>query len=178
MPTTVIVIIAVVVVIVAGVLGYAATRPDSFTVQRSITVNAPAEKIYPLVADFRKWPLWSPYENKDPAMSRSYGGAPSGVGANYGWEGDRNVGAGRMEIIDAAAPTKIAIKLDFNRPFEAHNIAEFGFAPQGNATTVTWSMRGPLPFVGKVMQLCFNMDRMVGGDFETGLAKLKSVSEQ
>jgi hypothetical protein len=178
MPTIVIVIIAVVIVLVAGVLGYAATRPDNFAVQRSITISAPPDKIYPLVADFRKWPLWSPYENRDPAMKRSYGGAASGVGATYGWEGDRNVGTGHMEITDAVAPAKIAIKLDFSSPFEAHNMAEFGFAPHGDATTVTWTMRGPTPFVGKVMQLFINMDRMVGGDFETGLAKLKSVSEQ
>lgn len=178
MPTYVTIILIVIAVAVAAVLGYAATRPDSFTVQRTITVNAPPDKIYPLVASFKNWGQWSPYENKDPAMTRTFGGAPSGPGAIYAWEGDKNVGAGRMEITGASPPSALIIKLDFNKPFEAHNTAEFSFAPNGAATVVTWAMHGPAPFVFKLMGLVFNMDRMVGGDFETGLAKLKAVSEQ
>lgn len=178
MSTPIMIAVIVVVVLIAAVLGFAVTRPDSFTVQRTATIDAPADKIYPLVADFRKWGQWSPWENRDPAMARTFGGAPSGVGATYAWEGDRNVGTGRMEITEAAVPRKIAIKLDFMKPFEAHNVAEFTFASQGNGTLVTWGMRGPVPFMGKVMQLFFNMDRLVGGDFESGLAKLKTVSER
>lgn len=176
--STAISIALVIAVIIVAVLGYAATRPNEFTVQRSATIRAPAAKIYPLVADFHQWRQWSPYEDRDPAMERTYGGAASGLGATYGWNGDRKVGAGHMEITEAAAAQKLGIKLDFSSPFEAHNFAEFTFVPQGDATMVTWAMRGPVPFVGKLMSLVFNMDRLVGGDFEAGLAKLKTVSEQ
>lgn len=178
MPTYVVPVVIVAAVALAALLSYAATRPDTFTVQRDTTVNAAAEKIYPLVADFRNWGQWSPYETRDPVMARTFGGASNGVGATYAWDGDRNVGAGRMEITEAAPPQAIAIKLDFSRPFEGHNVARFTFAPSGNSTIVTWAMHGPVPFVGRIMHIFFNMDRMVGGDFEAGLAKLKKVSEQ
>src|SRR6476659_8580882 len=175
----VLVIIAVVLAIaIAVVLILAATKPDTLRVQRAITVSAPAENIFPLINDFHQWRAWSPYEHKDPAMKRTYGGADSGKGAVYGWDGDKNVGSGRMEILDSSAPAKIVIKLDFFKPFEGHNTAEFTMLPQGDATHVTWLMHGQSPFMGKIMNVFINMDRMIGKDFEIGLANLKRLTEK
>ena len=178
----IIAIIAVVLAIaIAVVLILAATKPNTFSVQRAITVRAPAEKVFPLIDDFHQWGSWSPYENKDPAMKRSYDGPASGKGAVYGWEGNKNVGSGRMEILEASAPSKIVIKLDFFAPFEGHNTAEFTMLPQGDATNVTtnvtWLMHGPAPFMNKMMQVFMNLDHMIGKDFEVGLANLKRITE-
>jgi hypothetical protein len=175
----IIAIIAIVLAIaIAIVLILAATKPDTFSVQRATAVRAPPETIFSLINDFHRWGTWSPYENKDPAMKRSYSGADSGKGAVYGWEGNKNVGSGRMEILDASAPSKIVIKLDFFTPFEGHNTAEFTMLPQGDATSVTWLMHGPAPFMSKVMQVFMNMDNMIGKDFEMGLANLKRLTEK
>lgn len=176
-------IVAVIVLaVVAGILVHAATRPDDFRVQRSVAVKAPPEKIYPLIVDLHGWQAWSPYEKKDPAMKRTFSGAPSGKGAVYQWDGDKNVGAGRMEIVEAAPSSKVGIKLDFLKPFEGHNIAEFTMLPSGpssgDSTTVTWSMYGPSPYVAKVMGTFFDMDKMIGNDFEIGLQNLKTVAEK
>ena len=166
-----------VVVAVAGLLIFAATRPDSFRIERSASIKAPPEKIFGLVNDLHEWTAWSPWEKIDPALKRSYSGSQSGKGAAYAWEGNSKVGSGRMEITDAAPLSKVVIKLDFLKPFEANNTAEFTFARQGDATTVTWAMFGPSPFVSKLMGTFFNMERMVGGQFEQGLANLKKISE-
>lgn len=175
----IIAIIAVVLAIaIAVVLILAASKPATFSVARAIDVKAPPEKIFALINDFHQWVSWSPYENKDPAMKRSYSGAESGTGAVYGWEGNGNVGAGRMEILDASVPSKILIKLDFFKPFEGHNTAEFTMLPQGGATHVSWVMRGPAPFISKLMQVFMNLDRMIGKDFEIGLANLKKLTEK
>lgn len=175
----VIAIIAVVLAIaIAVVLILAATKPDSFSVTRAIDITAPAERIFPLINDFHQWAAWSPWENKDPAMKRSYDGPASGKGAVYGWEGNKNVGSGRMEILEAQAPSKILIKLDFLKPFEAHNTAEFTMLPQGAGTRLSWVMRGPAPFMSKLMQVFMNLDQMIGKDFEIGLANLKKLAEQ
>src|SRR6478736_1386145 len=176
----IIAIIAVVLAIaIAVILILAAAKPDRFGIQRATTVKAPPEKIFPLINDFHQWGSWSPYENKDPAMKRSYSGATSGNGAVYAWEGNNNVGSGRMEILDASSPSKIIIKLDFFKPFEGHNTAEFTMLPQGDATTnINWVMHGPAPFMSKVMQVFMNMDNMIGKDFEIGLANLKRLAEK
>jgi hypothetical protein len=175
----IIAIIAIVLAIaIAIVLILAATKPDTFSVQRAIAVNAPPDKIFAAISDFHRWTSWSPWENKDPAMQRTYSGAASGKGAVYGWEGNKNVGSGRMEILEASTPSKIVIKLDFLKPFEAHNIAEFTMLPQGDVTNVTWVMHGPAVFMSKVMQVFMNMHKMIGKDFETGLANLKSFTEK
>ena len=175
----IIAIIAVVLAIaIAVVLILAASKPNTFSVERAISVKAPPEKIFPLINDFHQWVSWSPYENKDPAMKRSYSGAESGRGAVYGWEGNSNVGAGRMEILDASVPSKILIKLDFFKPFEGHNTAEFTMLPQGDATKLNWEMRGPAPFISKLMQVFMNLDHMIGKDFEVGLANLKKLTEK
>lgn len=160
------------------VLGYAATRPDMFVVERSITINAPPEKIYPLIDDFHNWGAWSPYEQLDPAMKRTLSGAGSGKGAIYAWDGNDNAGTGRMEITDAKPSTKVSIQLDFTKPFAAHNTVDFTLEPSGGATNVTWAMHGTNAYIAKLMGLFMNMDRMVGGQFETGLAALKSAAEK
>jgi uncharacterized protein YndB with AHSA1/START domain len=154
------------------------TKPNTFSVQRATTVKAPPERIFPLINDFHQWVNWSPYEHKDPAMERSYSGPESGKGAVYGWEGNKNVGSGRMEILDASAPAKIVIKLDFFTPFEGHNTAEFTMLPHGDATNVTWLMHGPASLMSKVMQVFINLDHMIGKDFEAGLANLKQLTEK
>jgi hypothetical protein len=175
----IIAIIAVVLAIaIAVVLILAASKPATFSVERAINVRAPPEKIFPLINDFHQWVSWSPYENKDPAMKRSYSGAENGEGAVYGWEGNGNVGSGRMEILETSVPSKILIKLDFFKPFEGHNTAEFTMLPQGDATHLSWVMRGPAPFISKLMQVFMNLDRMIGKDFEVGLANLKKLTEK
>jgi uncharacterized protein YndB with AHSA1/START domain len=174
----VIAIIAVVLAIaIAMVLILAAAKPDTFSVERKIGVKAPPEKIFPLINDFRRWASWSPYENRDPAMKRSYSGAESGKGAVYAWEGNRNVGSGRMEILQASVPTTIVIKLDFLKPFEGHNTAEFTMMPQGDTTRVSWKMHGPALLMSRVMQVFMNLDHVIGKDFELGLANLKKLTE-
>ena len=175
----VIAIIAVVLAIaIAVLLILAATKPDTFSVQRAATMKAPPEKIFPLINDFHQWGTWSPWEHKDPAMQRTFGGAASGKGAVYAWDGNKNVGSGRMEILEASAPSKIVIKLDFFKPFEGHNTAEFTMLPQGDATNITWVMHGPAVFMSRVMQVFINLDNMIGKDFEVGLANLKKLTEK
>lgn len=167
-----------VVVILAVILGLAATKPDTFTVQRVATIKAPPEKIMPLISDFRNWTSWSPWEQLDPNMTRTYAGAPAGKGAIYSWKGNSDVGEGRMEIIELAAPNKVDIKLDFVSPMESSNTTEFLLQAQGDSTTVTWNMSGPMPFTSKIMSVFASMDSMIGPDFEKGLAKMKAVAEK
>ena len=163
---------------IAAVLVLAATKPNKLRVERTATIKAPAEAIFPLINDFHQWRSWSPYETKDPEMKRTYGGAESGKGATYAWDGDKNVGSGRMEILDATSPQKIVIKLDFFTPFEGHNTAEFTMLPQGNATNVHWVMHGPSQFMSRVMQVFVSFDKMIGKDFEAGLASMKGLAEK
>jgi hypothetical protein len=175
----IIAVIAVILAIaIALVLILAASKPDTFRVERAAVIEAAPDAIFPLVADFHAWRKWSPWEDRDPAMKRTFSGAERGASAVYAWEGNRNVGAGRMEITGATAPSNIVIKLDFIKPFEGHNVAEFTLSPQGGGTDVTWAMHGPAPFMSKIMQVFMNMDRMIGRDFEAGLANLKKVAEQ
>ncbi len=169
--------VLVVLVVVAGVLIYASTKPDTFRVERTVTIDAPPDKIFPLIVDLKSWTAWSPYEKKDPELKRSFGPITSGKGATYSWDGNKNVGQGSMEILDAA-PGKVVIKLDFVKPFEAHNTAEFIVQPKGNSSSVTWAIYGPSPIVSKVMGLFMNMDTMIGKDFEVGLANLKALAEK
>jgi hypothetical protein len=174
----IIAIIAIVLAIaIAIVLILATTKPDTFSVQRGAAMKASPERIFSLINDFHQWGAWSPWENKDPAMKRTYSGAESGRGAIYAWDGNKNVGSGRMEILDASTPSKIVIKLDFFKPFEGHNTAELTMQPQGDATSVSWVMHGPAPFMSKVMQVFMNIDKMIGKDFEAGLANLKRLTE-
>jgi hypothetical protein len=170
--------VTVVVVLLAALLGFAATKPDTFRVERATSIKAPPEKIFPLINDLRSWGAWSPWEKLDPTMKRTYSGAANGLGAVYEWEGDGKVGAGRMEITESSPSSRVILKLDFLKPFEAHNVAEYTLEAKGDSTNITWAMHGPSPFVSKVMQVFFSMDRMVGKDFETGLANLKAIAEK
>lgn len=162
---------------IIAIVVIAAMQPDTFRLERTIAIKAPPEKILAQVADFRAWGAWSPWEKKDPGMKRTFGGPERGKGATYAWEGNKDVGSGRMEILDAQ-PQKVAIKLEFLKPFEATNTAEFTLTPQGDTTTVTWAMFGPSNFIQKMMCLFMSMDKLVGPDFEAGLASLKAVSEK
>jgi Polyketide cyclase / dehydrase and lipid transport len=167
----------VVVVAIAGILLYAATKPDSFRVQRVVLINAPSDKVFPLINDIKAWTAWSPYEKKDPAMKRTYGAVTAGKGATYAWDGDKNVGQGSIEIVESG-PRKILLKLDFIKPFEAHNMGEFLFEPKGDSTSVTWATYGPSPYISKVVGTFMNIDDLIGRDFEKGLADLKAAAEK
>ena len=164
---------AAIVVLVAVV----ATRPDTFHVERSITIAAPPERAFAQVNDFHAWGGWSPWEKKDPQMKRTYGGAPSGTGATYAWAGNNDVGEGRMTIERSVEPSLLVIELQFLKPFAATNTATFTFTPTPGGTKVTWAMDGRNNFVAKAVHLVMDMDTMVGGDFERGLAAMKTNAE-
>jgi uncharacterized protein YndB with AHSA1/START domain len=164
--------------LITAVLIFAATRPATFRVQRSITINAAPEKIFPLLNDFHNWPAWAPQDKEDPAMLRTYSGAPSGLGAVSDWSGKGNTGKGRMEIAQSVPFTQIIINVDWVRPFHTRNINEFTLQPAGSATTVTWTMHGPNLFPMKLMSLFVNMDRLMGKHFESGLANLNAAAEK
>jgi hypothetical protein len=167
----------IIAIAVIALLVVAAMQPDTFRIERSIAIKAPPEKIQPLISDFKAWAAWSPWEKKDPAMKRSYGGPERGKGATYAWEGNKDVGSGKMEILEAE-PLKVAIRLLFLKPFESTNTAEFTLTPQGDTTTVKWAMFGSANYLQKVMCVFFSMDKLVGPDFEAGLAALKSTAEK
>jgi len=175
--STVLATIAIIVVLaIVIILVLAMSKPDTFRLERSATIKAPPEKIFPFVNDFHRWMTWSPWEKLDPELKRTYGGAENGKGATYNWQG-KKAGTGRMEIIEATPHAKILIKLDFIKPFEAHNTADFRFTPQGDGTRVDWAMYGPNIFMAKLMSTVINTDKMVGKDFEKGLAALKAAAE-
>src|SRR5215216_1873667 len=163
---------ATVVIVVGGILIYATSKPDAFQVQRSTDIPALPEKIFPLINDLHAHTTLSPFV-KDPAMKRTHSGAPAGKGAVYEWHGNRQVGSGRIAITDSAPSSKVAMRLEMFRPFKADNIVEFTLEPQGDPTRVTWAMRGQQPFMAKLMSTFINCDKMVGSQFEEGLAKLK-----
>jgi len=171
-------IVMIVVVLLALFLGYAATKPNTFHVERRIAITVPPEKIFPFVNDYHNWALWSPWEKLDPNMKRTYNGPASGKGAVYEWAGNKEVGEGRMEITDSIAPSMITIAMHFIKPFEGRNIAEFTLQPKDGSTEVVWAMYGPQPFMCKVMSTFFNMNQMIGKEFETGLANLKTIVEK
>jgi hypothetical protein len=167
-----------VIVILVIIVGLAAMKPDTFSVKRVASIKAPPEKIAALITDFHQWSSWSPWEHLDPKMTRTFSGAPSGKGAIYEWEGNKDVGKGRMEITDATTPIKTVIRLDFLQPLESHNTTEFTLLPQGETTTVSWNMSGPMLFVSKLMSVFVNMDAMIGKDLEKGLSNLKTAAEK
>ena len=176
-------VVAVLAVVVAIVLLLAASKPDSFRVERKTTVKADSGKVFPCINDFHNWAAWSPFEKLDPNMQKTFSGAASGKGAIYEWKGNNKAGMGRMEILESTTPSKIGpskvvIKLDFLKPFEGHNTSEFTMLPRGDSTEVTWAMYGPSSFMAKVMHVFISMDKMMGKDFEAGLANLKTVAER
>lgn len=158
---------------------FAASRPDTFRVERSTTVKAEPAKVYALLNDFHFFPIWSPWQKLDPAMQTTHSGAPSGPGAVYAWTGNDAVGSGRMEILQTIPNTSVTLKLDFLKPFEAHNTTLYTLTPGNDGmTNVTWAMFGASPYIAKLMGIFVSMDSMIGKDFERGLANLKAVAEK
>jgi uncharacterized protein YndB with AHSA1/START domain len=165
-------------ILVAAILVFAATKPGTFRVERARSIQAPPERVFDLINDFHRWSLWSPWEKLDPMMKRTFAGAESGKGAVYEWAGNSKAGQGRMEITRSVTSSRITIKLDFLKPFEAHNTAEFTLDRQGSATNVTWATFGPRIYMAKVMSVFVSMDRLIGKDFEAGLANIKAIAER
>jgi uncharacterized protein YndB with AHSA1/START domain len=170
-------ILAAAVAVVAILAIVIATRPSTFSVTRSRTVAAPAAAVYAQVADFHRWAAWSPWERLDPAMQKTFSGPPSGPGAIYAWKGNKQVGEGRMTITGATPDAQVAIRLEFIEPFAQVSDTTFTFAPQGAGTQVTWNMSGPQNFLSKAFSMVMDMDKMIGGDFERGLAGLATAAE-
>ncbi len=171
-------ILIIVVLAIAALLALAATKPDTFSVQRSASIKAPPEKIFPLINDLHGFNTWNPWMKKDPNMKVAYSGPDSGKGAAHDWDGNNDVGKGRLEIMDSTPASKVTMKLQMIKPMEANNTVDFTLEPKGNSTLVTWSMNGSVPFAAKIMHVIFDMDKMVGTDFEAGLANLKVVAEK
>ena len=166
--------LALVVVVLVIII---ALQPSTYRVERSATMNAPAPVVFAQVNDFHKWNAWSPWAKLDPAMKQTFEGAPAGTGAIYVWTGNKEVGEGRMTITESHPSDLVKIKLEFIKPFAANSDTVFTFKPEGNQTRVTWTMNGDKNFIAKAFHLFVNIDKMVGGDFEKGLAQMKSVAE-
>jgi uncharacterized protein YndB with AHSA1/START domain len=169
--------LAVLAAVVVVVLLIASGRSDVFEVKRNVSIAAPPDKVFGLIDDFHQWPKWSPWEKLDPELQRTHSGAPKGQGAIYAWQGNNKVGQGRMEITEASAPSLVVIDLQFLAPWKAHNVSRFDLTPEGPGTEVTWSMTGSRPFMMKVMSVFMDMDSLIGKDFESGLAAMKTVAE-
>jgi len=170
------IVIAIVVIIIA-ILIFASTKPDTIHVERSVNIKAPPEKIFPLINDFHQWDLWTPF-NKDPAMKKTYSGSASGKGAVYAWAGNKEVGSGDVTIMETMPPNKLVMSLHMITPFEGRNVATFTISPAGDSTKVTWSLDDKHKLLVKVMGLFMNLEKMIGGNFEVGLAKMKTVAEK
>lgn len=168
----------VVVVLLAALLGFAATRPDTFHMQRSTGIKASPEKIFPLINDLRQFNTWNPFDKKDPNIKGSYRGAASGKGAAYAFDGNKDVGKGSLEITGSSPAREVSMRLDMIEPFDAHHNIVFTLVPAGDVTNVTWAMEGRMPYIGKVFSLFCDMDGTVGKDFEAGLANLKALAER
>jgi uncharacterized protein YndB with AHSA1/START domain len=171
-------IVIVLAVLVAAILAYAASKPDTIRITRSVVIKAAPERIFALINDFHNWIRWAPQDREDPTMMRTYGGPTSGVGSISGWESKGSAGKGRMSIVEASAPTKISIQVDFVKPFEAHNLNQFTLEPDGTSTKVTWTMQGTNVYMTKVMSIFVNIDRLMGKHFESGLGDLKASAEK
>ena len=163
-------------VVIVGLIVIVAMQPTDFRIARSVVTSAPAPVVFAQVNDLHRWAAWSPWDKIDPAVRKTFEGPASGVGASYSWVGEKT-GEGRMTTIECRPNELLRFQLDFVKPFKANNIAEFSFKPQGNQTMVTWSMTGKNNFLTKAFNLIMNCDKMVGGEFEKGLASLKAVAE-
>lgn len=170
-------ILAVVVALIVLFLVVVATRPADFRIARTVSMSVPPETPFSEVNDFHRWEGWSPWAKMDPAMKTTYSGPPQGTGSTYAWVGNSKVGQGRMTILESQPARLVQIKLEFLKPFQATNFAEFTFQPQGNQTAVTWSMTGKRNFMMKAMCMVLNMDKMLAGQFDQGLAQMKAIAE-
>jgi uncharacterized protein YndB with AHSA1/START domain len=164
-------------VIVVGLVVVVALQPKDYRVSRSATIAAPAPVVFAQVNDFHKWAAWSPWATVDAAMKQSFEGAPAGPGAAYTWSGNREVGEGRMTIVESRPPELVRVKLDFDKPLKGTSMAEFAFRSEGDRTVVTWSMTGEKSFVAKAIHLVFGVERLIGQQFEKGLAAMKTAAE-
>jgi len=169
-------ILIVVVLLIAAVLIYAATLPDSFRVERSASIKASPEKIFPLIDDLHRMQTWSAWEKVDPGMKRAHSGSASGKGAVYEWDGNKEIGQGRMEITESS-PSRVTVRMDFIKPFAAQNTVEFTLKAEGDSTRVTQAIFGPSPYISKLFGLFCSMDKIIGGKFEESLAALKTAAE-
>lgn len=174
----ILIILGLVFLAVAGVLAMAATRPDTFHIERRMTTSAPPDKVFAMISDFSKWQIWSPWEKLDPGMKRTVSANPAGVGATYAWDGNKDVGAGNMAITKAEAPTTVVVALNFQRPMESSNVATFTITPKDTGSDVVWAMDGPMPFISKVFDVIVGLDAVIGPDFERGLTQLKAEAEK
>jgi hypothetical protein len=171
------IIAGLIAIVVIGVLAYAATLPDAFRVERSISITAPPEKIFPLINELKTMNEWNPFAKQDPSIKITYSGPASGKGAAHAWTSER-AGEGRLEITDSVSPSQVNMRLDMIKPMEGHNAIVFALQPQSGGTNVRWAMSGEYNFITKVVALLFNMDRMIGGEFEKGLSDLKAMAEK
>lgn len=163
---------------VVAVIAIAAWRPDTYHLVRSIQIERTPEAIYPLIADLRRHVEWSPWEQRDPDIRRGYSGSASGVGAVYAWNGNDEVGQGRMEVIEAQPPTRLRILLDVLRPVQSRNTSLFDLVPEADGTRLTWTMEGPNPFLSRLMQVFVSLDRLVGSEVDLSLSRLKQAAER
>ncbi len=171
-------VIIIALILIAGVLLFATTAPDTFRFQRTANIEAPPEKLFPLINDLRRFNTWNPYEKKDPSMKGTYSGPNAGMGAAYAFAGNSDVGKGSIEITESMPPNRVSMRLTMLELFEARNSVEFTLEPKGETTDVTWAIEGPVPYFMKIVHLFFDMDNMVGKDFEAGLADLKTIAEK
>jgi uncharacterized protein YndB with AHSA1/START domain len=171
-------IVVIVIMLAAAVLLFAASKPDTFAIMRSIVIDAPPGQIFELINNFHNWPKWAPQDKEDPTMKRTLSGAASGVGAASEWIGSGSTGAGQMTITESQQLQKISVQVDWTKPFAARNLNEFVLQPAGSSTKVTWSMTGPNLYPMKLMSVFMNMDRAMGKHFEAGLANLKQAAER
>jgi uncharacterized protein YndB with AHSA1/START domain len=171
-------IVVAVAAVVVAILVFAATKPSTIRVQRSIVIQAAPEKVFALIDDFHMWKQWEPQDTENPTMTRTFDGAASGKGAVSNWSGSGNAGKGRMEISESVAPSKVTVVADWEKPFAAHNVNEFVLETEGAGTKVTWTINGTNVYMMKVMSVFLNMDRFMGKHFESGLGSLKSVAEK
>ncbi|MBG1233087.1 SRPBCC family protein [Aestuariivirga litoralis] len=171
-------LIIIIVVIVAALLLYGLMQSPSFSVVREADFNASQAKVFDQLNDFRNWTAWSPWEGMDPNLKRTYSGADAGVGAHYAWVGNKKVGEGVMHITQSEKPNRMQLDLNFIKPFQASNITEFTLTPKDKGTHLKWEMRGTRPFLFRVLSFVFDMDKIVGKDFEKGLASIKTIVEK
>jgi uncharacterized protein YndB with AHSA1/START domain len=171
-------LIVVVVSLIAAVLVFAAMKPNTFHLERSITIKAPPEKIFALIDDFHNWSAWEPQDKGDAGIQRTYSGPAAGVGAMSEWQGSGSTGKGRMLITESVPNSRVSVAVDFVKPFQAHNINVFTLEPAGDSTNVTWNFEGTNVFVLKLMSVFVSMDRIMGDHFETGLENLKTAAER
>jgi uncharacterized protein YndB with AHSA1/START domain len=172
-----ILIIFILSLLAIGVLIRAASRPDVFRLQRSIVIDAVPERIFPFIDDLRAHEAWNPFDRPDPDTRKTHAGAAQGAGSVYEWDGKGQAGAGRLSILESHPCSRIGMRLEMLKPFRTTSQVTFTLVPAGTATSLTWSMQGPVPYPVKVMHTLFNVDRMVGSQFETGLANLKNIAE-